>query len=115
MLFSISSDGPPYLGSWKGRVLKAIAVHDIRNWNGLLSHTQLTPDSLNTALSELYNLALISRNQEDGLYWIEDVTLYHQYRSFFENIDVSTEPLTHEDETVIQPTIPKDDDIAMGY
>ena len=47
---------PPYLGSWKGRVLEAIAVENIREWNVILDYTQLTPETLNTAISELYTL-----------------------------------------------------------
>jgi len=30
---------PPYYGSWKGRVLEAIAVENIRDWNDILDYT----------------------------------------------------------------------------
>ena len=62
----MSVSEPPYLGSWKGRVLEAIAVENIRDWNGILAFTQLTPENLNLVLSELYSLGIIIR-QNDGL------------------------------------------------
>ncbi len=46
---------PPFYGSWKGRVLEAIAVENIRDWNGILEYTELFPENLNKAISEFYN------------------------------------------------------------
>ena len=78
---------PPYYGSWKGRVLEAIAVENIRDWNDILDYTQLTRETLNTAISELYTLDLIER-KDDGLYWIKNIDVYRQYRSYFGNTEI---------------------------
>lgn len=105
---------PPYLGSWKGRVLEAIAVENIRDWNDILDYTQLTRETLNKAISELYILEIIAR-QDDGLYWIKNMDVYRQYRSYFENLETDKSPLIqHVDQknTTLQKVLPKDDNIA---
>jgi phosphatidylserine/phosphatidylglycerophosphate/cardiolipin synthase-like enzyme len=106
---------PPFYGSWKGRVLEAIAVENIRDWKGILEYTQLFPENLNKAISELYQLDVISK-QEDGLYWIEDIVLYHQYRSYFEtaNDDYKTPLIQHEEqkEITLEKALPKDENLA---
>ena len=105
---------PPYYRSWKGRVLEAIAVENIRDWNGILDYTQLSPENLNTAISELYKLDIITR-KDDGLYWIKNIDMYHQYRSYFDDIQAYKLPLIQhkeQPETAIEKTLPKDDNIA---
>ena len=105
---------PPYLGSWKGRVLEAIAVENIREWNVILDYTQLTPETLNTAISDLYTLDLIER-KDDGLYWIKNIDVYHQYRSYFQELQAYRAPLIQHKEQHNPPqekTLPKDDNIA---
>ncbi len=105
---------PPYYDSWKGRVLQAISVENIRDWNGISEYTQLTPDNLNLALSELYDLHIITR-KEDCLYWISDKDIYHQYRSYFDDLKPDKAPLiTHKEQAKItlEKTLPKDDNIA---
>jgi phosphatidylserine/phosphatidylglycerophosphate/cardiolipin synthase-like enzyme len=109
------TEEPPHLGSWKGRVLEAIAVHNIRDWNGLFDYTQLNRETLNMVLSELYNLGLISKNEDDGRYWIENSDVYRQYKSHFEKISPVTEALIgHENQSNVklQQAMPKDDDIT---
>jgi phosphatidylserine/phosphatidylglycerophosphate/cardiolipin synthase-like enzyme len=107
---------PPFFGSWKGRILEAIAVENIRDWNGILEYTQLYPEDLRIALHELYNLDAITR-QEDGLYWIKDIVLYHQYRDYFDNIDDEyKKPLIlHEEpkEIALERALPKDENLAQ--
>jgi len=106
---------PPYYGSWKGRVLEAIAVENVRDWNGILDYTQLTPETLNTAISELYRLDLIER-KDDGLYWIKNIGVYHQYRSYFENLEAYKTPLIQhkeQKEATLEKALPKDDNIAQ--
>lgn len=103
----------PYFGSWKGRVLEAIAVGNVRDWNGIMAYTQLTSDCLNLVLSELYNLGLLQR-KDDGLYWI-DTDIYRKYRSYFENLHPETTPLIQHEEQekkAIKKALPKDDDIT---
>ena len=105
---------PPYYGSWKGRVLEAIAVENIRDWIGILDYTELTRETLNTAISELYNLDIIER-KDDGLYWIKDIEVVHQYRYYFEDLDEYKAPLIqHEEqkETTLEKALPKDENIA---
>jgi phosphatidylserine/phosphatidylglycerophosphate/cardiolipin synthase-like enzyme len=105
---------PPFYDSWKGRVLEAIAVENIRDWNGILEYTQLTPKSLNTTISELYRLDVIER-KEDGLYWITDIVLLHQYRDYFDYIEDYKAPLIqHEEEKMVtmEKVLPKDENIA---
>jgi phosphatidylserine/phosphatidylglycerophosphate/cardiolipin synthase-like enzyme len=105
---------PIYYGSWKGRVLEAIAVENIRDWTGILDYTELTRETLNTAISELYTLDLIER-KDDGLYWIKNIDVYRQYRSFFVNLEAYKAPLIqHEEqkETTLENALPKDENIA---
>ena len=61
----MSVEEPPYWGSWKWQVREAITVYDICNLEGSLDHPKLTPNSLNTALSQLSTLKLLLR-KEDG-------------------------------------------------
>jgi phosphatidylserine/phosphatidylglycerophosphate/cardiolipin synthase-like enzyme len=105
---------PPYYGSWKGRILEAIAVENIRDWNGILDYTELTPETLNTAMSELYTLDLIER-KDDGLYWIKNIDVYRQYRSYFGNLETYKTPLIQhqaQEEATLEKALPKDDNIA---
>ncbi|MGV9170534.1 MAG: hypothetical protein ACOC38_11415 [Promethearchaeia archaeon] len=39
----MSDDEPTYWGSWKGRVVKAIAVNGTRTWNEIRYQTGLSP------------------------------------------------------------------------
>ena len=106
---------PPFYGSWKGRVIEAIAVENIRDWNGILEYTELFPENLNKAMHELYDLDVIEK-QDDGRYWIKDIVLYHQYRSYFEtaNDDYKTPLIQHEEpkEVILEKALPKDENLA---
>ncbi|MCW4040689.1 MAG: phospholipase D-like domain-containing protein [Candidatus Bathyarchaeota archaeon] len=106
----MTEEEPPYLGSWKGRVLEAIAIYNVRDWDSLLIFTELTHDSLNTALSELYDLGILSRS-DDGGYWIEH-DVYNQYRAFFANVPVEEEPQKKVEKAITEEVLPEDEDIA---
>lgn len=106
----MSVEQPQFLGSWKGRVLEAIAVHNIRDWDGLLAFTELTPDSLNTALSELYVLEILSR-ADDGAYWIKN-DVFRQYRTFFASIQVEEVHRKTAQNAIAKDVLPEDEDIA---
>ena len=80
---------PPFYGSWKGRVLEAIALENIRDWLGIQEYTQLTRENLNKAISELYNLDIIEKRKDDGAYWIKDIEVVHLYRDYFEDMEES--------------------------
>lgn len=114
----IATAEPPYHGSWKGRVLEAIALENIRDWNGILDYTQLTPENLNKAISELYKLDVIVRN-DDGSYWINSVDVVHQYRAYSRNLEAYKAPLIqHKEqkdrakEDTLEKALPKDDNLA---
>jgi phosphatidylserine/phosphatidylglycerophosphate/cardiolipin synthase-like enzyme len=106
---------PPYYSSWKGRVLEAIALENIRDWIGIQEYTQLTEENLNKALSELYNLDIIEKRKENGAYWIKDIEVVHLYRNYFEDLDEYKTPLIqHKEpkEIVLEKALPKDENIA---
>jgi phosphatidylserine/phosphatidylglycerophosphate/cardiolipin synthase-like enzyme len=106
---------PPYYGSWKGRVLEAIALENIRDWLGIQEYTQLTRENLNMAISELYNLDIIEKRKDDGAYWIKDIEVVHLYRDYFEDLDEYKSPLIQhgeQKEIVLEKALPKDDHIA---
>ena len=101
---------------WKGRVLEAIALENIRDWVGIQEYTQLTEENLNKALSELYNLDIIEKLWDDGTYWIRDVEVVHLYRDYFEDIDdeYKTPLIPHEvqKEMILEKALPKDESLA---
>ena len=47
---------PLYLGSWKGKVLEAIIIHQAKTWVDIQHYTELSESNLNTALHELQSL-----------------------------------------------------------
>ena len=58
---------PRFWGSWKGRVVKAIAVDGAKTWSEIRDITGLYEKSLNTALAELYELGILDKTV-DGIY-----------------------------------------------
>jgi phosphatidylserine/phosphatidylglycerophosphate/cardiolipin synthase-like enzyme len=105
---------PPFYGSWKGRVLEAIALENIRDWLGIQEYTQLTEENLNKAISELYTLKIIER-KENGAYWIKDIEVVHLYRDYFEDLEENDTPLIQHEEQkkiVFEKALPKDDDLS---
>lgn len=80
----ISDYVPTYWGSWKGRIVKAIAIDRAFTWAELKELTGLSTRSLNHALSELIDEKAITKNEE-GEYRVS-VELYKEYRKFFDDI-----------------------------
>lgn len=76
---------PKFWGSWKGRVLKAIVVDGARKWDEIRELTGLSEESLNTALSELYDVDAIWK-ENDGSYFVEGDTHY-EYEDFFDSME----------------------------
>ncbi len=110
----MSAPEPPYYGSWKGRVLEAIAVENLRSWNDILVYTELTRENLNAAMSELYDLQLIEK-KEEGVYWITDIDVVRQYRAYFEDTEDYRTPLIQHEENAkvtLEKVLPKDENIA---
>ena len=78
---SVTVVAPEFWGSWKGRVIKAIVIDGAKTWNEILSLTGLSPESLNTALSELYDYSAIHKNPDDTYSVLPPIS--KEYRQFF--------------------------------
>ena len=91
---------PRYFGSWKGLVLKAIAVDGARFWGEIQMTTGLEPEELNLALYELFQVDVLSKRED--VYWIEDYELYTAYVEYYSQV---RGPSTHRetDGPVISP------------
>jgi len=76
----MTKERPVYWGSWKGRVIGAIVQQGSLSWNELLEITGLSSGSLNTALSELYQLNQIEKVKEK---YRVSTELYGKYKDFF--------------------------------
>lgn len=74
---------PTYWGSWKGRVIKAIALDRIQTWPEIREITGLSQRALNRVLKELYDVKAIYQNPK-GTYWVE-TDLYAQYARYFKS------------------------------
>lgn len=86
----ILSVAPRYWGSWKGKVLKAIAIEGLRTWQEIKEATGLESDELNMALSELFSVNKLSKSGDS--YWIEDYELYKEYAEYGIQISESSSP-----------------------
>ena len=84
-------DEPRYWGSWKGRIIKAIAIDRAQSWSEIRKVTGLSQKALNGILSDLYKINAIYQNPK-GTYWVEK-DLYDQYLAFFKE----------KEETVVTP------------
>lgn len=74
-----------YWGSWKGRVVKAIAVDGTRTWEQIRDQTGLSFKSLQRVLAELFQAKAIEKRGEgkDAEYRVSP-TLYKAYRDFLQ-------------------------------
>ncbi len=81
---------PRYWGSWKGRVVKAIAIDGARTWTEIRDRTGLSPKSLNRVLSEMYDAKMLEK-QGDSEYKVV-YELYKEYRTFFEKQESKEQP-----------------------
>ncbi len=77
----MSSEKPEYLGSWKGKIIKAIAIEGAKTWKEIYEKTKISPKSLNIALRELHSKEKISKNEE-GEYKVE-YELYKKYKKYY--------------------------------
>lgn len=75
------SAAPRFFGSWKGMILKAIAVDGVRTWQEIQKESNLEYDDLNKALKELFDLKILSKSGEK--YWVEDYELYKDYENYY--------------------------------
>lgn len=74
------SGEPRYWGSWKGRVVRAIAVDRAQTWNEIRDQTGLSPLTLNKVLSELFDAKAIEKDT-DSRYWVSK-ELYKAYKDY---------------------------------
>ena len=76
----MKQEKPIFLGSWKGRVIKAIALNGAQSWYELRDFTGLSPKSLNRTLAELMSAkALEKHTQKDE----NTITMFQQTCSVF--------------------------------
>ncbi|MHA1169287.1 MAG: hypothetical protein ACTSRU_15780, partial [Candidatus Hodarchaeales archaeon] len=75
-------EAPNYVGSWKGRVITAIAIDGAKTWNEIRESTGLYSNTLNLVLRELFDAGAIKKTK-DGEYRV-DYELYIQYNEFHE-------------------------------
>lgn len=81
---------PRYWGSWKGRVIRAIAIDNAKTWDEIHGLTGLSSRSLNRALSEMFELGVLEK-KADGTYWVSH-DVYTEYKDFFDELAESEEP-----------------------
>jgi len=89
----MTTEEPRYWGSWKGRVIKAIALDGAKTWDDIRDLTGLSSKSLNKALSEMFDARVLEKS--DGVYRVS-YELYKEYRDFFDRQRMSEEPITKE-------------------
>ena len=77
----MTREGPRYWGSWKGRVIKAIALDGAKTWNDIRDLTGLSSKSLNRALFEMFELGILKKSSA-GVYKVGR-GIYHEYKEFF--------------------------------
>ncbi len=81
----MAEEAPKYLGSWKGRVIKAIAIDGAYTWNEIRDSTGLSTDKLKLVLREMFNVDAIRKIKvnEQTEYRV-DKALYNEYKTYFE-------------------------------
>jgi len=78
----MKAEKPKYLGSWKGRIIEAVALQGARTWNEIHKATGLDEEALNIALSELYDTNEIQKTDEK---YKVSYTLFKDYTEYFKN------------------------------
>ena len=79
----MSEEKPKYLGTWKGRVIKAIAIDGARTFNEIRENTGLYYNTLKKVLAELHHTDSIEYNKETKKYWVIH-KLYKEYEEYFQ-------------------------------
>ena len=55
-----------YFGSWKGRIIKAIAIDGARTWEEIRESTGLYRTTLNEVMSELFDAKVLRKLTKEG-------------------------------------------------
>ena len=71
---------PRFWGSWKGRVISAIVLHDVHDWKGIQYFSELSSDILLKVLKEMFDLDILKKPYVDT-YWLTD-DIYNAYRNY---------------------------------
>jgi predicted transcriptional regulator len=87
----MESKKPMYLGSWKGRIIRAISIDGARTWAEIRDITGLSPKSLNQTLSELMHAKVLEKQTkgEKTAYKVS-YNLYKEYTEYYK--EESTTP-----------------------
>lgn len=85
---------PKYWGSWKGRVIKAIALDGAKTWNDIRDLTGLSSKSLNRALAEMFKIGILEK-RIGGVYRVSR-EIWKEYRKFFEQQSISEDSFKQE-------------------
>lgn len=70
----------------RGLVIKAIAVDGARTWSDIRDSTGLSEESLNKALSEMFDIGILEK-MPDGTYKVS-YDLYSDYRAFSNSSEI---------------------------
>ena len=76
---------PKYWGSWKGRVIRAIAIDNARKWEEIRDITGLSPMSLNRALYEMFDRGILEKTNS-GIYKVSS-NIEKKYRAFCDKFE----------------------------
>jgi len=76
---------PRFFGSWKGRVIKAIAIDGAKTWGEIRDFTGLHPKSLRTALAELHKIGILHKTP-DKIYSVNH-DIDQEYKAFFQEFE----------------------------
>ncbi len=79
----MSEEKPKFLGTWKGRVVKAIAIDGARTFKEIRDSTGLYYSSLKKVLAELHHTNSIEYNKETQKYKVA-YKLYKEYEQYFQ-------------------------------
>ncbi len=71
---------PIFYGSWKGKVIDAIAVNNAKSWEDIRELTRLNPKHLNKVLAELFELDILEKNEFDEYRVVYDI--YREYKDY---------------------------------
>jgi phosphatidylserine/phosphatidylglycerophosphate/cardiolipin synthase-like enzyme len=93
---------PRFWGSWKGRVISAIVLHDVHDWRGIQHFSELSSDILRKVLKEMFDLEILKKPYVDT-YWLTD-DIYDEYRNYYDLV------LPLEKEVIPEPTQPRYED-----
>jgi phosphatidylserine/phosphatidylglycerophosphate/cardiolipin synthase-like enzyme len=81
---------PRFWGTYKGRIIKAIAIDGARTWGDLQELTGFNRQMVNKVLAELFENKAINKF-ENGEYRVAK-DLYYEYRDYFSTSEASTTP-----------------------